>query len=1554
MFNGKLVRSLAPVSLVVAMLGAVVASPAVASAATTPTSGGTPLRAVAAAPELPSGARAIGAVSRSSMLSGAIALKLPNQQGVTDFIGDTSNPHSAMYHHYLAPGQFKSHFGPSSSTIDTVEHQLTADGLKVTGVSSNGILVEFKGTAAVVESAFHTGLQKVHLADGSTGQATTSSVRLPASIASSVEAVIGLDQLVKESADPVRYTGKADGHTSAAAVPETSNGGPVACSSALALQATGSLTDQQVANAYGVEGLYNAGDLGQGQTVDIYELEPFEMSDIATFDECYFGQNNTGNITVTTVDGGPGTGYGSAEAALDVEDVSAIAPEAKIDVFEGPNMNDNWGPVDTWNQIAIADNARQISSSWGVCEPALQEGAPGVEQVENEIFEQIAAQGQTVFAAAGDDGSDSCAYHDSSAVAPVLSVLDPADQPYVTSVGGTTILDATDPPTETVWDNGSDGGAGGGGISTGWAQPSWQSDVAVAQTTATEVCSNDPDGAADDYHVAGIDTTLPSGTLCRETPDVSALADPQTGVGIVYAGGWYQYGGTSSATPLWAAMLADINASSGCSAVTDGVGFVDPTLYQIGDNAITYGDAFNDITQGNNDNLGVGVGETGYPFYAAGTGYDMASGLGTPQVTNAANTGLGEQLCAIAADSGGTQPAVTSVLTSSETSSGPSTGGTAVTISGSNFGSSSGSVYFGDVPATVGTWSATAITLDTPAYAAPPGTPAGSAGSADVTVVTSTGESSGLNSAAVFHYDGNSSGAPVVDYIDPPGGPESGGTTLNSNGTVDIVGSGFTGATSVSFGGVSATPDVLSDNEIQVTPPADTDADCLNGGISDTAVCAVAVTVTTPDGTSLGPTDGGSAILPAYTGPVVYNPNGAFSPSCMTAATPTCEVVQAPEEYDFADAPTVTAVEVQGGGGYADEYGGTLATVVGTGFNLDTIEWVNVGPAGPNPNEDFSVVSISPTALTVELPPDANLEAPTTGPDPSELSVQSMAGLSGSEDFDYAGIPVFGSITSPNPPFVAQATPGPVTVKGKGLSDVYEVSTELEAPLSFLASTTTDITSQTNTSLTAELLSNFTFSQDVLLCTATACSVPSSSVGSSADVIYVAYPGQPVVNSSSPGDGPAHGGTVVTIDGVLDTELIAVDFGTAPGTIVGEGALTASAPIEVRAPPGTAGTTVDVTIETVGGYLVGEATSAVNPSATFTYEASTPTAPADVTATSGAGTVSVSWKVPSDDGGHPITGYRVKASATGQTTEIRTVGPKQTKTLLAPLAEVPWTITVSAVNALGAGPGEAASSTVTPGAPPLQGYWLATASGTTYSTGYAGSLGGTSATPSDPIVAIAAAPGGTGYWLVSKDGKVTAIGSALYRGEVRSGVSDIVSILPTEDGLGYWLLGADGRVFNFGDAAFHGDMLHRPHGKPPLHVSDIVGMEAAPSGAGYLLVNSSGAVFRFGSVHDYGSLAGAHVTDITGVVAAPTGTGYLLFSSDGSVYVFGTGLPSDGGLPGQNVNVSDIVGLTLTPDGDGYWMTGSNGDTYTFGDAISFGTPTGLASQLPVVGMAGT
>jgi len=137
----------------------------------------------------------------------------------------------------------------------------------------------------------------------------------------------------------------------------------------------------------------------------------------------------------------------------------------------------------------------------------------------------------------------------------------------------------------------------------------------------------------------------------------------------------------------------------------------------------------------------------------------------------------------------------------------------------------------------------------------------------------------------------------------------------------------------------------------------------------------------------------------------------------------------------------------------------------------------------------------------------------------------------------------------------------------------------------------------------------------VLACSVTGCSAADPAV----DTLLLVYEGRPVVNSSSPASGPALGGTVVTIQGALDFEVRTVYFGSVHAKILSEPALTPTGPVTVQAPPGRAGTTVSITITTLGGELAGQPRSAVTPAAVFTYQASPPPPCTRLRATAGDG-----------------------------------------------------------------------------------------------------------------------------------------------------------------------------------------------------------------------------------------------------------------------------------------------------------------------------------------------
>jgi hypothetical protein len=199
-----------------------------------------------------------------------------------------------------------------------------------------------------------------------------------------------------------------------------------------------------------------------------------------------------------------------------------------------------------------------------------------------------------------------------------------------------------------------------------------------------------------------------------------------------------------------------------------------------------------------------------------------------------------------------------------------------------------------------------------------------------------------------------------------------------------------------------------------------------------------------------------------------------------------------------------------------------------------------------------------------------------------------------------------------------------------------------------------------------------------------------------------------------------------------------------------------------------------------------------------------------------------------------------------------------------------------------------------------------------------------------PVVAMATAPGGAGYWMAAADGAVLAFGTARFFGSARGLNAPIVGITPTPGGGGYWLVALDGGVFAFGDAAFHGSMASRPLNAP------TVGIETTPDGRGYWEVASDGGIFPFGDADFLGSMGGGHLyAPVVGMAAAPDGRGYWEVASDGGVFRFGdTGFY--GSLGGQSLD-SEIVGIAATPDGTGYWLGGADGSVFTFGTARFLG-----------------
>ena len=517
----------------------------------------------------------LSARAATGELSINVVLRPSHEAQLAAVAADVNNPSSPLYRHFLARGAFARRFAPSPAALATLRDYFAGYHLRLGRIHDAGLVVSVHGQVADLSRALATHFVERRV--GATWQTVvTSTASLPASLGRVVAAVTGI-------------SGERT-HTSLVAhsVPTVSTG----CSAAQpTIQGGNAWSPQAEAAGYGLTTQWAAGNTGAGQTIALYELAAYRSSDITSYATCF---GLTPSISTVTVDGGAGAFDSStgSEPTLDLQELIAMSPGAHITVYLGPN--NDVGPTDVYAQMAADDSASIISTSWGICESQLDQSA------EAPIFEQMVTQGQSLIAASGDSGSADC-YDPSNAVATsVLAVDDPASQPTVTGVGALSVTSFS-PLNASVWNDGVGTSVGsGGGFSQTFATPSWQ----FSALTASGAISLSPT------------TCGPTGDqTCRAVPDLSVVGDPSRGFLFRYQGSWGGIGGTSIGSPLVASIIAV--ASQNCG-VTGGFGNLNPQLYAM----TTNGGGLIDITQGDNDTLGLGA-------YDATVGYDPASGLGT-------------------------------------------------------------------------------------------------------------------------------------------------------------------------------------------------------------------------------------------------------------------------------------------------------------------------------------------------------------------------------------------------------------------------------------------------------------------------------------------------------------------------------------------------------------------------------------------------------------------------------------------------------------------------------------------------------------------------------------------------------------------------------------------------------------------------------------------------------------------------------------------------------------------------------------------------------------
>jgi kumamolisin len=515
---------------------------------------------------LASGAQRVGAPNPDEEVEVTVTLRGPQLPAADDI---TAAP--------LDAAAYAASYGASADDAAKVEQALEGFGLQVYDVSLPTRSLRARGTVQQMNSAFDVTLGTYESPSQGVFRGRVGAVTVPAALDGIITGVFGLDdrRVARRAATPTQT-------------------GPAA------------LTPANLEARY----QFPAGD-GTGQTVAIAEFGgAYFPADAQAFCQKY----DLPVPAITPVSAGArlltpeqiqqmpqqeqqNVLDDSVEVMMDIEIAAALCPAAAISVYFAHFTQKGW--IDLLNAVSTAQPVPTVVSvSWGLAEDASDWSSAAVQEI-NQRLQSAAMQGITVCAAAGDDGAGDQA-QDGNA-----HVNFPASSPFVLSVGGT-MLTGT-PPEEVVWwqvpgYRAANGGATGGGVSTVFARPAWQT-VQVASVNAGSI-----DG--------------------RVIPDIAALAGPPY-YDLIFQGQDSPNGGTSAATPLWAALLARIAAAQPAGQQPR---FVTPLLYAAGPNGQPVGQAgCTDITSGDNHDA---AGNNGQPpavqGYVAGPGFDAVSGWGTP------------------------------------------------------------------------------------------------------------------------------------------------------------------------------------------------------------------------------------------------------------------------------------------------------------------------------------------------------------------------------------------------------------------------------------------------------------------------------------------------------------------------------------------------------------------------------------------------------------------------------------------------------------------------------------------------------------------------------------------------------------------------------------------------------------------------------------------------------------------------------------------------------------------------------------------------------------
>ncbi len=560
------------------------------------------------------------------------------------FLREAHTRNSSSYHRWITPDEFGERFGPADADIQSASNWLQLHGFRVARVSRSKRLIEFSGSAGQLREAFQTSIHKF-VVQGVTHYANATEVSIPQALAPLVSGVSPLNNF---RAQPYAQIAGTAVYANAArkSAPQWTIPNPFGTSNPNAY----ALAPEDFATQYDLGPLYLAGSKGAGQTIGIINESNIDLSLVSAYRQLFNLPANLPNVIIDGDD--PGTNGASTEAYLDVEVAGSVAPSSTVLLYIS-NGSDFQDPISLAALRAVEDNqASVLSVSFGSCE--ISQGTSG-NQFWSALWEQAAAQGQTVLVAAGDTGPE-C----ETDITPSVSGL--ASTPWNVAVGGTdfyysdyatggasatTLWNQTNdgslgsliaPLPEQVWNDPfgldiiSDGlsrgeiFSGGGGVSScsvrdassgqclsGYVKPSWQTGPGVPADGVRDL----PDVSLFASNGANLSAYPVCGYAGECVPDSNGAIE------ILLVGG------TSGSSPAMAGILALVNEKYGRQGQANFV------LYPL---AQQHPEAFHDIALGNNDTIC----ETGTPdcildssgnnettIYSAGPGYDLASGLGS-------------------------------------------------------------------------------------------------------------------------------------------------------------------------------------------------------------------------------------------------------------------------------------------------------------------------------------------------------------------------------------------------------------------------------------------------------------------------------------------------------------------------------------------------------------------------------------------------------------------------------------------------------------------------------------------------------------------------------------------------------------------------------------------------------------------------------------------------------------------------------------------------------------------------------------------------------------